>query len=77
MLSSVWVDPEVDDHAHAESGAAPRKKNVIQRVATRFNERFERVADRYPRWLDWSLGTGWWCSAAPRRRSWAPAHRAA
>jgi HAE1 family hydrophobic/amphiphilic exporter-1 len=55
MLSSVWVDPEVEAHGHAQPGAAPRKKNFIQRFATRFNERFERVADRYPRWLDWSL----------------------
>ena len=32
-----------------------RKIGPIRRVAFAFNERFERVADRYPRWLDWAL----------------------
>ena len=58
MLSSKWADPEVE-HAVNDGGAhmrAQRKKaNVIRRVAFGFNDWFERVADRYPRWLGWAL----------------------
>ena len=49
MLSSIWADPEVEDHG------PDRKRNWIQRIAKRFNDGFERVADRYPRWLAWAL----------------------
>ncbi|HEX6036996.1 efflux RND transporter permease subunit, partial [Longimicrobium sp.] len=48
MLSSIWADPEVENHGD-------RKRNWIQRIAKRFNDWFERVADRYPRWLAWAL----------------------
>jgi HAE1 family hydrophobic/amphiphilic exporter-1 len=41
--------------AHAAPAAPPRRKNVIQRTATAFNDWFERVSDRYPRGLDWCL----------------------
>jgi HAE1 family hydrophobic/amphiphilic exporter-1 len=47
MLSSVWPDPEVENKV--------RRGNFIQRGARAFNDAFERVADRYPRWLAWSL----------------------
>jgi HAE1 family hydrophobic/amphiphilic exporter-1 len=50
MLSSVWPDPEVENH-----GAGRKKGNIIQRTARSFNDRFEKVADRYPRWLAWAL----------------------
>ena len=50
MLSSVWPDPEIGHH-----GGTARRRNPIQRVAGAFNERFERVADRYPRGLGWAL----------------------
>ncbi|HEU4885263.1 MAG TPA: efflux RND transporter permease subunit [Longimicrobium sp.] len=50
MLSSVWPDPEVENH-----GAGRKKGNIIQRTARAFNDRFEKVADRYPRWLAWAL----------------------
>ncbi len=51
MLSSVWFDPEIEGaHGH---GATP--KNVVRRVVFRFNEWFERVADRYPHALEWAL----------------------
>ncbi|HEX2207067.1 MAG TPA: efflux RND transporter permease subunit [Longimicrobium sp.] len=50
MLSSVWPDPEVAQH-----GVARPRGNVIQRAARRFNDRFEQVAERYPRWLAWAL----------------------
>jgi HAE1 family hydrophobic/amphiphilic exporter-1 len=50
MLSSVWPDPEVENH-----GPGRKKGNIIQRTARGFNDRFEKVADRYPRWLAWAL----------------------
>jgi HAE1 family hydrophobic/amphiphilic exporter-1 len=48
MLSSVWSDPDVEDH-----GARP--KGPIRRTVAAFNESFDRLADRYPRWLGWAL----------------------
>jgi HAE1 family hydrophobic/amphiphilic exporter-1 len=49
MLSSVWHDPEVEGHG-------PRAKtHIFRRVAFAFNDWFERVADKYPKWLSWSL----------------------
>jgi HAE1 family hydrophobic/amphiphilic exporter-1 len=58
MLSSKWADPEVE-HAVNDGGehmAEQRKKaNPIRRIAFAFNDWFERVADRYPRWLGWAL----------------------
>ncbi|HEU4566006.1 MAG TPA: efflux RND transporter permease subunit [Gemmatimonadaceae bacterium] len=72
MLSSVWPDPEVDervqrqreaeargvDHvsAHAQALASQPSRNPITRFAHWFNDQFERIADRYPRWLAWALG---------------------
>ena len=57
MLSSVWADPEVE---HGGSGArVPRRRFSVRRIANAFNDRFERVADRYPRWLEWSLRRRW------------------
>ncbi len=54
MLSSVWPDPEVEARAH---GATPvRSRNPVTRFAGWFNDRFEALADRYPRWLAWALG---------------------
>ncbi|HET9013498.1 MAG TPA: efflux RND transporter permease subunit, partial [Gemmatimonadaceae bacterium] len=56
---SKWADPEVE-HAVNDGGehmAEQRKHaNPIRRVAFAFNDRFERLADHYPRWLDWALG---------------------
>ena len=53
MLSSIWHDPEV---VHGEGAAeARRKAGFIRRASFAFNDWFERVADRYPRWLQWSL----------------------
>src|SRR5688572_7904423 len=49
MLSSVWHDPEVEGHG-------PRgKTHIFRRIAFAFNDRFERLADKYPGWLSWSL----------------------
>ena len=53
MLSSIWPDPEVE-HGALEPGKR-RKVNPIRRVAFAFNDRFERIADHYPKWLAWSL----------------------
>jgi HAE1 family hydrophobic/amphiphilic exporter-1 len=51
MLSSVWADPEVEG-----SGKTVRRARwSIRRIAFAFNDRFDRVADRYPKWLEWSL----------------------
>jgi HAE1 family hydrophobic/amphiphilic exporter-1 len=45
----VWHDPEVEEHG-------PRgKTHIFRRIAFAFNDRFERVADRYPNALKWSL----------------------
>jgi HAE1 family hydrophobic/amphiphilic exporter-1 len=55
MLSSIWRDPEVESgesHGHIAPG---RKLGPVRRVAFAFNAWFERVADRYPGWLRWSL----------------------
>jgi HAE1 family hydrophobic/amphiphilic exporter-1 len=34
----------------------PKKLNPVRRFAFWFNDGFERIADRYPGWLRWSLG---------------------
>ena len=55
MLSSIWHDPEIEGaHGH---GAVPR--NPFRRAVFRFNEWFERVADRYPAALDRALRHRW------------------
>jgi HAE1 family hydrophobic/amphiphilic exporter-1 len=63
MLSSVWADPEVEQGLRTEdrgnAGRARRRRFSIRRIATGFNDRFERVADRYPGWLGWSLRRRW------------------
>jgi HAE1 family hydrophobic/amphiphilic exporter-1 len=59
MLSSKWADPEVE-HGVEDGGEhmaeQRRKANPIRRIAFGFNDRFERMADHYPRWLGWALG---------------------
>ena len=59
MLSSKWADPEVE-HAVNDGGEhmaeQRRHANPIRRIAFAFNDRFERLADHYPRWLGWALG---------------------
>jgi hydrophobic/amphiphilic exporter-1 (mainly G- bacteria), HAE1 family len=51
MLSSVWRDPEAEEHGTG----APRKARGVRRVAVAFNDRFEAIASRYPGWLRWAL----------------------
>jgi HAE1 family hydrophobic/amphiphilic exporter-1 len=56
MLSSVWPDPSLEGHTGGSHHGVPaQSKNPIRRVALRFNVWFERVADRYPGWLRYSL----------------------
>ncbi|HJQ20360.1 MAG TPA: efflux RND transporter permease subunit, partial [Gemmatimonadaceae bacterium] len=55
MLSSVWFDPEIEG-AHGHGGVP---KNPIRRGVLRFNQWFERVADRYPKALEWALAHRW------------------
>ncbi len=52
MLSSVWPDP--NDH---KEGHDPHEvtRNPIRRFAIGFNTWFERISDKYPRWLNYSL----------------------
>ena len=55
MLSSVWVDPEIEG-AH---GKGQRPRNPIKRGVLAFNQWFERVADRYPAALERALRARW------------------
>ena len=55
MLSSIWPDPEVEGGQSHGQGTI-NTRNPIRRFAFAFNAWFERVADRYPRWLGWALG---------------------
>jgi HAE1 family hydrophobic/amphiphilic exporter-1 len=50
MLSSIWSDPDVESH-----GQHARKKGPIRKAVAAFNESFEKMADHYPRGLQWSL----------------------
>ena len=60
MLSSVWVDPEIEGaHGHGE-----RPRNPIKRGVHAFNQWFERVADRYPGALERALRVRWVVVAA-------------
>jgi len=54
MLSSIWHDPEVE-HGEAHDPSARGKVGPIRRFAFAFNDWFERVADKYPKWMTWSL----------------------
>jgi HAE1 family hydrophobic/amphiphilic exporter-1 len=52
MLSSVWHDPDIE---HDGADSASRKRGPIRRFATAFNDRFERLSERYPNGLAWAL----------------------
>ena len=56
MLSSVWA--RSGGRARRATPTARARRRVESRFAASrsgFNDRFERIADRYPRWLDWAL----------------------
>ena len=65
MLSSVWPDPEVEHHLAHRAELASGEYHKTRRGplhylkpntwARAFNDRFERLAERYPKWLAWSL----------------------
>jgi HAE1 family hydrophobic/amphiphilic exporter-1 len=46
MLSAYWPDPQLEAH---------ERKNVIARALDRFNQWFDRQADRYKRVIAWAL----------------------
>jgi hydrophobic/amphiphilic exporter-1 (mainly G- bacteria), HAE1 family len=54
MLSSVWMDPEIEHGGHAET--RKRTKNPIRRFAFAFDDWFERMSERYKNALHWALG---------------------
>ncbi|MBM3906856.1 MAG: efflux RND transporter permease subunit [Gemmatimonadetes bacterium] len=55
MLSSVWRDPDAEEHGpEAWKHAGP-----IRRIALRFDAWFESIADRYPGWLRVALEHRW------------------
>jgi len=56
MLSSLWFDPEIEG-AHGRGGN--RSRNPVRRAVLAFNEWFEQVIDRYPRWLSRALDHRW------------------
>jgi HAE1 family hydrophobic/amphiphilic exporter-1 len=55
MLSSVWHDPEAEQHGEE----ARRNAGPIRRIALAFDGWFERTADHYPRLLDYALRHRW------------------
>jgi hydrophobic/amphiphilic exporter-1 (mainly G- bacteria), HAE1 family len=55
MLSSVWHDPDAEEHGdEAFKHAGP-----IRKIALRFDRWFERTADKYPGWLRAALAHRW------------------
>ena len=53
MLSSVWADPDVESGPDGDHGR--KKAGFIRRTSFAFNDWFERVSDKYPKWLERSL----------------------
>jgi hydrophobic/amphiphilic exporter-1 (mainly G- bacteria), HAE1 family len=51
MLSSRWVDPDVE----GEHGGAKGGRNPIHRLLARFNLAFERIAESYQHLIRWAL----------------------
>jgi len=56
MLSSIWHDPDAGQRGED----AWRTAGPIRRIALAFDDRFDRVANRYPGWLRWSLAHRPW-----------------
>ena len=55
MLSSVWHDPDAEEHGEE----AYRRAGPIRKVALRFDAWFERLADRYPPMLERAVKHRW------------------
>jgi HAE1 family hydrophobic/amphiphilic exporter-1 len=55
MLSSVWHDPDAEQHGEE----ARRNAGPIRRVALAFDRAFERLADRYPAMLERAIRHRW------------------
>ncbi|MHC1743577.1 MAG: efflux RND transporter permease subunit [Syntrophobacteraceae bacterium] len=53
MLSSKWVDPDVEGAHHG--GSSNRRRNWLYRLLDRFNDLFDRVSDGYRQVISWAL----------------------
>jgi HAE1 family hydrophobic/amphiphilic exporter-1 len=53
MLSAYWADPQTEAH---------ERRNPIARTLERFNQWFNRQADRYTHVIGWALDHRWWMS---------------
>ncbi len=51
MLSAYWADPQTEGH---------ERRNPIARTLDRFNNWFNRQADRYTHVIGWALDHRWW-----------------
>jgi len=51
MLSAYWADPQLEAH---------ERRNPIARALDRFNNWFDRQADRYKSVIAWALDHRWW-----------------
>jgi HAE1 family hydrophobic/amphiphilic exporter-1 len=54
MLSAYWADPQIESH---------ERRNPISRTLDRFNNWFNRQADRYTHVIGWALDHRWWMAA--------------
>ena len=54
MLSAYWADPQIESH---------ERRNPISRALDRFNNWFNRQADRYTHVIGWALDHRWWMAA--------------
>ncbi|HEV8410227.1 MAG TPA: efflux RND transporter permease subunit, partial [Gemmatimonadaceae bacterium] len=51
MLSAYWADPQIEAH---------ERRNPISRALDKFNEWFNRQAERYTHVIGWALDHRWW-----------------
>ncbi len=51
MLSAYWADPQLEAH---------ERRNPLARALDRFNQWFDRQAERYTRVVAWALDHRWW-----------------
>ncbi len=55
MLSSKWVDPDVEGSHHGAGSGGGRRRNWLYRLLDRFNQLFDRVSDGYRHVISWAL----------------------
>jgi HAE1 family hydrophobic/amphiphilic exporter-1 len=51
MLSAYWADPQIESH---------ERRNPIAKALDRFNDWFNRQAERYTHVIGWALDHRWW-----------------